>query len=55
VDSLPEKSRQPDPGGFGEAAGWLDERRAMIANSKDLFQRLDEEEGEAAGKQWLGE
>ena len=38
-----------------EVAGWLDERRAMIANSEDLFQRLDEEEGEAAGKQWLGE
>ena len=33
----------------------LDERRAMIASSEDLFQRLDEEEGEAAGKQWLGE
>ena len=38
-----------------EVAGWLDERRGMIANSEALFQQLDEEEGEAAGKQWLGE
>jgi hypothetical protein len=26
----------------------------LRAASEDLFQRLDEEEGEAAGKQWLG-
>lgn len=38
-----------------EVASWLDERRGMIATSEDLFQQLDEEEGEAAGKQWLGE
>ena len=38
-----------------EVAGWLDERRGMIASSEALFQQLDEEEGEAAGKQWLGE
>ena len=38
-----------------EVAGWLDERRGMIGNSEALFQQLDEEEGEAAGKQWLGE
>ena len=38
-----------------EVAGWLDERRGMIANSEALFQQLDEEEGEAAGKQWLGD
>lgn len=38
-----------------EVASWLDERRGMIATSEDLFQQLDEEEGEAAGKQSLGE
>jgi hypothetical protein len=27
----------------------------MIATSEDLFQQLDEEEGEAAGNQKLGE
>jgi len=38
-----------------EVASWLDERRGMIATSEDLFQQLDEEEGEAVGKQSLGE
>ena len=37
-----------------EVAGWLDERRGMIASSEALFQQLDEEEGEAAssGSVW---
>ena len=38
-----------------EVASWLDERRAMLASSEDLFQRLDEEEGADAGRQWQGE
>lgn len=38
-----------------EVASWLDERRAMLSSSEDLFQRLDEEDGADAGKQWQGE
>ncbi|MEK0446827.1 MAG: hypothetical protein RLZZ399_2148 [Verrucomicrobiota bacterium] len=38
-----------------EVAGWLDERRGILLASEGLFQRLDAEEGEAAGNQWLGE
>jgi hypothetical protein len=38
-----------------EVAGWLDERRGMITTSEALFLQLDAEEGEEAGKQWLGE
>ena len=37
-----------------EVAEWLDARRAMVAASESVFQMLDDEEGEAAGKQWLG-
>jgi len=36
-----------------EVGEWLDARRAMIAASESVFQMLDEEEGEDAGKQWL--
>lgn len=36
-------------------ASWLDEYRAMIQASEGVFAALDAEEGEAAGKQWLGE
>lgn len=37
-----------------QVAEWLDEYRAMINNSEYLFQRLDSEEGEHVGQQWLG-
>lgn len=37
-----------------EVAEWLDAQRAMIAASESVFQMLDDEEGEEAGKQWLG-
>ena len=37
-----------------EVAEWLDARRAMVAASESVFQMLDDEEGETAGKQWLG-
>ncbi len=37
-----------------KVAEWLDEYRAMINASESLFQTLDEDEGAAAGKQWLG-
>lgn len=37
-----------------ELAGWLEERTSMIAASENLFQMLDEEEGEEGGSQWLG-
>ena len=36
-------------------AAWLDEHKAMIQASESVFMALDAEEGEAAGKQWLGE
>jgi len=36
-------------------AAWLDEHKAMIHASEGVFAALDAEEGEAAGKQWLGE
>ena len=35
-------------------AAWLDDRRAMIQTSEQLFARLDAEEGDHAGQQWLG-
>ena len=38
-----------------EVAAWLDEYRAMIAASEGMFAALDAEEGESAGRQWLGE
>ena len=37
-----------------QVAEWLDEYRAMINTSENLFQRLDAEEGEQSGQQWLG-
>ena len=37
-----------------EVAEWLDTRRAMIAAAETTFQMLDEEEGQEAGRQWLG-
>ena len=37
-----------------QVAEWLDEYRALINTSENLFQRLDAEEGEHAGQQWLG-
>jgi|688.fasta_scaffold570111_2 hypothetical protein len=37
-----------------EVAEWLDSRRAMIAGSESVCQMLDKEEGDDAGKQWLG-
>ena len=36
-------------------AAWLDEHKAMIQASEGVFATLDAAEGEAAGKQWLGE
>jgi hypothetical protein len=36
-------------------AAWLDEHRAMIQASEGVFVALDAEEGEMAGKQWLGD
>jgi hypothetical protein len=38
-----------------ELAAWLDDYRLMIQSSETLFQNLDAQEGELAGKQWLGE
>ena len=38
-----------------QIAAWLDDYRAMLHSSEALFQALDAEEGEAAGKQWLGQ
>lgn len=35
-----------------EVGEWLDVQRGMIAASESVFQMLDEEEGEEAGKQW---
>lgn len=37
-----------------EVAEWLDLQRSMLAASEGIFQMLDAEEGEDAGKQWLG-
>lgn len=37
-----------------EVAEWLDAQRAMVAASESIFQILDAEEGEDAGKQWPG-
>ena len=36
-------------------AAWLDDYRTMIQSSENLFERLDSEEAELAGQQWLGE
>ena len=36
-----------------EVAAWLDEHRTMLHVSEALFQSLDAEEGETAGRQWL--
>jgi len=36
-------------------AAWLDDYRTMIHASEALFSQLDAEEGETAGRQWLGE
>ncbi len=36
-------------------AAWLDDQRAMLQTSEQLFARLDAEEGDGAGPQWLGE
>jgi hypothetical protein len=38
-----------------EIAEWLDEQRAMIQASEQMFEALDGEESSAAGEQWLGE
>jgi hypothetical protein len=38
-----------------EVAAWLDDYRAMIQPSESLFDRLDAEEADVAGQQWLGE
>jgi hypothetical protein len=38
-----------------EIAAWLDEQRAMIQASESMFAALDAEEGDDAGRQWLGE
>ena len=38
-----------------EVATWLDDYRAMIQSSEHLFERLDAEEADFAGRQWLGE
>lgn len=38
-----------------KVAAWLDDHRAMIQASESVFTTLDADEGEAAGKQWLGE
>ena len=38
-----------------EVAAWLDDYRAMIQSSESLFERLDAEEADFAGQQWLGE
>ena len=38
-----------------EVAAWLDDFRAMIQSSESLFESLDAEEADFAGRQWLGE
>jgi len=38
-----------------EVASWLDDYRAMLQSSESLFQRLDDQEVDVAGQQWLGE
>jgi hypothetical protein len=35
-------------------AAWLDDQRAVIQASEQLFARLDAEKGDRAGLQWLG-
>ncbi len=38
-----------------EVAAWLDDYRAMIHSSVNLFAGLDAEEGDVAGRHWVGE
>ncbi len=38
-----------------EIAAWLDEQRAMLSASEQVFRDLDAAEGDEAGKQWSGE
>jgi hypothetical protein len=38
-----------------EVAAWLDDYRAMIQSSENLFESLDAEEAELAGRQWLSD
>jgi hypothetical protein len=38
-----------------EVAAWLDDYRAMIQASDNLFKQLDAEEGHLAGRQWSDE
>lgn len=38
-----------------EVAAWLDDYRVMIQSSESLFERLDAEDADTAGQQWLGE
>lgn len=40
---------------FLEVAAWLDDYRAMIQSSESLFERLDADEADVAGRPWLGE
>ncbi len=35
-----------------EIAAWLDDYRAMVQASEQLFARLDAEDGDMAGRQW---
>ena len=42
-------------GQFLEVAAWLDDYRAMIQSSESLFERLDADEADVAGRPWLGE
>jgi hypothetical protein len=42
-------------GGLLQVGAWLDDYRTMIQSSESLFQQLDAEEGDVAGRQWLGE
>jgi hypothetical protein len=36
-------------------AAWLDDHRAILQTSEQILARLDAEEGDRAGQQWLGE
>ena len=47
IESLPTSE-------MSEVAEWLDWQRSMLAASEGIFQMLEAEEGEDAGKQWLG-
>lgn len=37
-----------------EVAEWLDTQRVIISAAETTFQMLDDEEGQEAGRQWLG-